>query len=201
MAGLAREVADFVADPRRCGTVIGTLAEELPVQEAVELIDMLRSRLDRTPEAVIVNAVYPAPPRQGTKAPPGTAAARAARRRVDLPLTVPPTTNLEAARRTVLNAIQQTSGVVSDPAPTVLVQQVKGDTVNLAGSFWVDVSKTNPDTARDAALTRIRDGLGQKTLPVTGAEGQARAENCSPIRRCARHLRRLSIVRRGSRTS
>ena len=104
---------------------------------------------------------------------------RAARRRVDLPLTVPPTTNLEAARRTVLNAIQQTSGVVSDPAPTVLVQQVKGDTVNLAGSFWVDVSKTNPDTARDAALTRIRDGLGQKTLPVTGAEGQARAENQS----------------------
>lgn len=72
---LAREVADFVADPRRCGTVIGTLAEELPVQEAVELIGMLRSRLDRAPEAVIVNAVYPVPPRQGTKAPPGTAAA------------------------------------------------------------------------------------------------------------------------------
>jgi Mrp family chromosome partitioning ATPase len=72
---LARELADFVADPRRCGAIIGTLAEELPVQETLELIELMRSRLDRTPEAVIANAVYPRAPREGTKAPPGTAAA------------------------------------------------------------------------------------------------------------------------------
>jgi Mrp family chromosome partitioning ATPase len=78
---LAREVADFVADPDRCGTIIGTLAEELPVQEALELIGMLRSRLNRTPEAVIVNGVYPRPPREGARTPPGTAAAVALWRR------------------------------------------------------------------------------------------------------------------------
>lgn len=78
---LAREVADFVADRRRSGTVIGTLAEELPVQEALELIETLRTRLDRAPEAVVVNAVYPRPPRQGAKAPPGTAPALAMWRR------------------------------------------------------------------------------------------------------------------------
>jgi len=72
---LAREVADFAADPRRCGAIIGTLAEELPVQETLELIDLLRSRLGRAPEAVIVNAVYPRPPRQDAKPPAGTAAA------------------------------------------------------------------------------------------------------------------------------
>lgn len=92
---------------------------------------------------------------------------RAARRRVDLPLQIPPTADLEVQRKVVLNAIRQTPGVVSDPAPTVLVQQVSPDNVNLTGSFWVDVSKTNPDTARDVALTRIRSELGQSTVPAT----------------------------------
>ncbi len=101
---------------------------------------------------------------------------RAARRRVDLPLEVPPTADLETTRKRVLNAIQQVPGVVDSPAPTVLVQQVTGDTLNLIGSFWVDVSKTNPDTARDAALTRIRADLGQASVPVTGASGQGQSE-------------------------
>lgn len=93
---------------------------------------------------------------------------RAARRRVDLPLQIAPTADLEEKRNMVLNAIQQTPGAVSDPAPTVLVQQVSPDNVNLTGSFWVDVSKTNPDTARDVALTRIRSDLGQSSVAVTG---------------------------------
>jgi small conductance mechanosensitive channel len=94
---------------------------------------------------------------------------RAARRRVDLPLQIPPTADLEATRKTVLNAIEQTPGVVSSPVPTVLVQQVAPDMVNMTGSFWVDVSKSNPETARDAAWTRIRADLGQRSVPVTGA--------------------------------
>ncbi len=98
---------------------------------------------------------------------------RAARRRVDLPLELPPTGDVEAARKAVLNAIMQVPGVVSNPAPTVLLQQVTGNTVNLTGSFWVDVSKTNPDTARDVALTRIRTDLGQSSVPVTGTSGEA----------------------------
>ncbi len=101
---------------------------------------------------------------------------RAARRRVDLPLQVPPTADLEATRKLVMNAIEQTPGVVSTPVPTVLVQHVSPDMVNLTGSFWVDVSKSNPDTARDAALTRIRSDLGQNSVPVTGAPDAARPD-------------------------
>jgi len=37
-----------------------TTAEEMPVQESLELIDALDERLDREPEAVIANALYPA---------------------------------------------------------------------------------------------------------------------------------------------
>jgi Mrp family chromosome partitioning ATPase len=56
---LAAELAAFVADAKRCGIVIVTSAEEMPVQEAVELIALVKERLGRTPEAVVVNGLYP----------------------------------------------------------------------------------------------------------------------------------------------
>ncbi len=101
---------------------------------------------------------------------------RAARRRVDLPLQISPTADLEVTRKLVMSAIRETPGVVSTPEPTVLVQQVNPDMANLTGSFWVDVSKSNPDTARDAALTRIRADLEQKSVGVTGTQEAARSD-------------------------
>ncbi len=61
-ARLAREVADFVADRRACGLVVVTLAEEMPVQEALELRRALAERFGREPELLIANGLYPAPP-------------------------------------------------------------------------------------------------------------------------------------------
>ncbi len=91
---------------------------------------------------------------------------RAARRRVDLALQIPPSADLEATRKHVLNAMQQAPGILGDPAPTVLVQQVDATTVALAGTFWVDVTKGNPDVAKDAALTQIKADLDQHNVPV-----------------------------------
>jgi Mrp family chromosome partitioning ATPase len=63
---MATELADLVADPVRCGVVAVTLAEEMPVQETIELLDLLRGRLSRDPQLVVVNGLYPrlAPRRQ-----------------------------------------------------------------------------------------------------------------------------------------
>lgn len=62
-AELAREVADFVADPVACGVVVVTLAEEMPVQEAIELREGLREERGTEPDLLIVNGLYPpAPP-------------------------------------------------------------------------------------------------------------------------------------------
>jgi small conductance mechanosensitive channel len=104
---------------------------------------------------------------------------RARRRRVDLPLQIPPTADLEATRKIMLHAMEQAPGVVGDPAPTVLVEEVGEKAVKLSGSFWVDVSKSNPDTARDVALTRIRAQLEPSrpgTTAATGSEMQAGGE-------------------------
>lgn len=56
---LARQIAAFVADSRRTGIVIVTSAEEMPIQETLELIRDLDSVLGRRPELVVANALYP----------------------------------------------------------------------------------------------------------------------------------------------
>jgi len=71
---LARTLAAFVADPAQCGIVIVTSAEEMPVQEALELIALCDGRLGRAPDEVVVNGLYR--PLDGA-APPLWAARRA----------------------------------------------------------------------------------------------------------------------------
>ncbi len=67
-ADLARQGADFVSDPVACGLVIATLAEEMPVQEAIELRAGLAERFGRDPELLAVNGVYPPLPTADTTA-------------------------------------------------------------------------------------------------------------------------------------
>lgn len=68
-AELAREVADFTADADECGVVVVTLAEEMPVQEALELRDALDERFGRLPELLVVNGLYPRPPEEADEPP------------------------------------------------------------------------------------------------------------------------------------
>jgi anion-transporting ArsA/GET3 family ATPase len=70
---LARELANFVADPERCGIVVVTQAEEMVVQEAIELIASLKTRLGTRPELVVVNALYPPLPQSASPHAPADA--------------------------------------------------------------------------------------------------------------------------------
>jgi anion-transporting ArsA/GET3 family ATPase len=56
---LAGELAGFVADPERCGIVVVTQAEEMPVEEALELREALAAQLGREPELLVVNGLFP----------------------------------------------------------------------------------------------------------------------------------------------
>jgi hypothetical protein len=56
---LAGELAGFVGDPARCGIVAVTQAEEMPVEEVLELRAALLSQLGRGPELLVVNGLYP----------------------------------------------------------------------------------------------------------------------------------------------
>lgn len=61
-ARMGRELADLIADPERCGIVAVTAAEEMPVEEALELRAALRERVGREPELLVVNGLYPPAP-------------------------------------------------------------------------------------------------------------------------------------------
>ncbi|MEM9595639.1 MAG: ArsA family ATPase [Acidobacteriota bacterium] len=61
-AEMAREVADFVSDPSATGIVVVTLAEEMPVQEALELRGSLEDRFGRGPSLLVANGIYPEVP-------------------------------------------------------------------------------------------------------------------------------------------
>jgi anion-transporting ArsA/GET3 family ATPase len=56
---MAGELAGWMADPGRCGVVVVTQAEEMPVEEALELVDTLADRFGRGPELLVVNGLYP----------------------------------------------------------------------------------------------------------------------------------------------
>jgi anion-transporting ArsA/GET3 family ATPase len=60
---MAALIADFLADRQRFGSIVVTTAEEMPVQEALELLQAMETRLDRQPELVVVNALYPPAPK------------------------------------------------------------------------------------------------------------------------------------------
>lgn len=59
IGAMAAEIAGFLEDRSRFGSVVVTTAEEMPVRESVELVEAMDARLGRQPELVVVNAVYP----------------------------------------------------------------------------------------------------------------------------------------------
>lgn len=61
-ARMAGDLATLIADPERCGIVVVTQAEEMPVEEALELRTALRDRVRRDPELLVVNGLYPPEP-------------------------------------------------------------------------------------------------------------------------------------------
>lgn len=65
-AEMAGDLASFVSDPERCGIVAVTQAEEMPVQEVIELRQSLREKVKRDPELLIVNGLYPPAPAEGS---------------------------------------------------------------------------------------------------------------------------------------
>lgn len=59
---LAGDIADFASDPEATSVVMVTSAEEMPVQEALEMREDLEQKFDRGPDLLVVNSVYPPVP-------------------------------------------------------------------------------------------------------------------------------------------
>jgi len=60
---MASALAAFLGDAAQCGVVLATLAEEMPVQETLELIALLGDSLGLRPDLIVANGLYPPLPR------------------------------------------------------------------------------------------------------------------------------------------
>ncbi|HXU31433.1 MAG TPA: ArsA family ATPase [Thermoanaerobaculia bacterium] len=69
---MSAEVAELIADPGRSAIVAVTLAEEMPVQEVLELAETLRTRVGREPELLVANGLFPPVPQSESETDPGT---------------------------------------------------------------------------------------------------------------------------------
>jgi arsenite-transporting ATPase len=56
---MAAELSEFMADPERSAIVAVTRAEEMPVQETLELDATLKGRFGRGPELLVINGLLP----------------------------------------------------------------------------------------------------------------------------------------------
>ena len=61
---LTKRVADFVGDAESTSEVVVTLAEEMAINETLELIDGLEGEMGREVGLTVVNAIYPRRPRR-----------------------------------------------------------------------------------------------------------------------------------------
>lgn len=59
---MAAELASFMSDAQRTGVVAVTRAEEMPVQEVLELRGAFEHRFGRAPELLVINALIPPVP-------------------------------------------------------------------------------------------------------------------------------------------
>lgn len=59
MRSKADEITAMLRDPELCHLIITTLAEEMPVAEALELQKLATSKLGMTVGAIVVNAIFP----------------------------------------------------------------------------------------------------------------------------------------------
>lgn len=65
---IADDIAALVADPERCAVAVVAQAEEMPVEEALQLRRTLDEQLDRRPDLLVVNGLVPDLP-EGAEAP------------------------------------------------------------------------------------------------------------------------------------
>jgi len=91
---------------------------------------------------------------------------RANRRRIELPVGVGYNTDTEAARKVVLEAIQNVPGYMAEPGPLIGFSNFGDSALELNTYFWIDTAKTNPIAAKDAAFSLIKTALDKQGIDI-----------------------------------
>ncbi len=91
---------------------------------------------------------------------------RANQRRVELSLNLSHASEPSTVRQIVLEAIQRVPGFVADPEPMILFNSLTDHALELNANFWVDVTKSDPLHAKDAAILGIKSAFNEKGIEI-----------------------------------
>ncbi len=91
---------------------------------------------------------------------------RAEFRRVELTIGVSYDADPAEARRTVMDAIPNVPGFVGEPEPMVVFHTFGGSSIDLSAYFWINMSKSNPLLAKDAAIELVKSALDKKGIEI-----------------------------------
>jgi len=90
-------------------------------------------------------------------------------RRTEVEFTIDYAGNLELAKETICQILNDNESVDKTPAPDVLTMNFLGDGVQLRLRFWVTPEKANPLIVRDAVMTAVKVALDAKGIALAKA--------------------------------
>lgn len=91
---------------------------------------------------------------------------RANHRRVDLLLNLPLTCEPDTARHILMNAIETVEGLLTEPKPVVVFNNLTNSAMELNANFWVDITKNDPMHAKDVVLMKVKSTLQEKGIEI-----------------------------------
>jgi small conductance mechanosensitive channel len=149
--------------------VILLIQQPFEVEDVIETDQFIGTILAinmRTTEMKTVDGRIVIIPNAAILSNPITNYTRAEFRRVELPVGVSYDSDPAVARQVVLEAIQNVPGLVGEPEPSVIFHTFGGSSIDMSAYFWVDTSKTNPFSAKDAAFELVKAALDKKGIEI-----------------------------------
>lgn len=97
---------------------------------------------------------------------PITNYSRAQKRRVDVSTGVGYESDLEEVTRIALGAVASIPGTLNDPAPMLHFQEFGPSTVDLTVYYWIDTAETDPFTAKDIGMQKIKRAFEEANIEM-----------------------------------
>jgi len=149
--------------------IILLIQQPFDVEDVIETDQFIGTILAinmRTTEMKTIDGRIVIIPNASILANPITNYTRAEFRRIELPVGVSYGADPAVARQVVLDAIQNVPGFVGEPAPMVVFHTFGGSSIDMSAYFWVDMSKTNPLAAKDAAFELVKGALDRNGIEI-----------------------------------
>lgn len=91
---------------------------------------------------------------------------RANERRVDFNVSLSHACEPDDVRKIIIKAIEEVKGVVREPEPVIVFDNLTDSALEMNGSFWVDMTKNDPLHAKDTVLLKLKSVFHEEGIEI-----------------------------------